>query len=313
MLKLQMIDLEREIVVREFERGADLPAGATLSWQVTAPTTGLDLKTYAVMLQLHEAGEVRSIASTSIAVVDRQAPTIVVASPAEDAIVVSDGQLTSEPAVVNVRVKDVNNAPHADAGGDQVVREEAEVMLNASASFDPDGDQLTFAWRQTGGPIVTLSAADRALVTFTAPLVATDQLLTFEVTVDDGVARGVDSVAVRVQNVNHAPVANAGADQARDEGQTVSLDGSASTDQDGDVLTYAWTQTSGPSVTLADSHGVAPTFVAPMVSAGGAKIVFRLVVNDGITASAPDTVTITVRNVNDPPSCSAAHPSEDLL
>jgi hypothetical protein len=137
--------------------------------------------------------------------------------------------------------------------------------------------------------------------------------LIFELTVDDGVARAVDTVAVRVQSVNHAPVANAGADQARDEGQTVSLDGSASTDQDGDVLTYAWTQTSGPPVTLSDSHGVAPTFVAPMVSAGGATIVFRLVVNDGIIASARDTVTITVRNVNDPPSCSAAHPSEDLL
>jgi hypothetical protein len=187
------------------------------------------------------------------------------------------------------------------------------VALDAGASFDPDGDQLTFAWRQISGPAVVLSAADRANVTFDAPFVPGDQLLTFEVTVDDGVAHATDAVAVRVQNVNHAPVANAGSDETRDERETVTLDGSKSTDQDGDVLTYSWTQASGPTVTLSDPHGVVPTFVAPQVSAGGVKLVFRLVVNDGVTASAPDDITITVRSVNDPPSCSAAHPSADVL
>ena len=50
-----------------------------------------------------------------------------------------------------------------------------------------------------------------------------------------------------------------------------------------------------------------------MVAVGGAQLVFSLIVNDGAIDSAPDLVTVTVRNVVDPPSCSAARPSSDLL
>jgi subtilase family serine protease/flagellar hook assembly protein FlgD/Tol biopolymer transport system component len=228
-------------------------------------------------------------------------------------LVVSDARLTSAPAVVNVRVKDVNNAPQADAGPDQTVREDTVVTLNAGSSFDPDGDPLTFTWRQTEGPQVVLSAADRAAVTFTAPLVSLDALLTFEVAVDDGLATRTDSITVRVQSVNHAPVARAGADQVRNEGEIVTLDGAASSDQDGDALTYHWTQVSGPVVVLSDPAAASPAFVAPAVSFTGAQLVFRLVVSDGVDPSAPDEVTVSVRDTAAPPSCSAARPSTTEL
>jgi hypothetical protein len=54
-------------------------------------------------------------------------------------------------------------------------------------------------------------------------------------------------------------------------------------------------------------------FTAPKVIAGGASIVFRLVVDDGQTTSAPDQVTILVMGFNAPPSCVAAKPSQSLL
>ena len=55
---------------------------------------------------------------------------------------------------------------------------------------------------------------------------------------------------------NSAPVAHAGGDLAVVPGAKVTLDGSGSTDADGDVLAWAWTQTGGTTVTL-DNAAVA--------------------------------------------------------
>ena len=90
---------------------------------------------------------------------------------------------------------------------------------------------------------------------------------------------------------NNAPVAEAGPDQTVDAGDEVSLDGSGSSDEDDDTLTYAWTQSSGPSVTLSDASSANPSFTAPN---GDATLVFSLTVNDGTADSAADTVTVTV-------------------
>ena len=92
--------------------------------------------------------------------------------------------------------------------------------------------------------------------------------------------------------VNRAPVANAGVDQSVVAGSVVSLSGSGSSDPDGDVVTYAWTQTGGPAVVLSSSTVVAPTFTAP---AAGSVVTFSLVVRDAALSSVADSVTVTVQ------------------
>jgi len=227
---------------------------------------------------------------------------------------VNDGQLTSEPDAVDVTVKNVNHPPVADAGADQTPAEGAPVTLDGSGSYDPDGESLTFSWAQTSGPTVSLSGGDAAKPTFAAPWVGPDgATLTFELIVSDGIDGGTDTMNVFVENVNHPPTANAGPDQTVNEGSPVTLDAAASTDPDLDPLTYTWTQNSGTPVTLSDPASAKPTFTAPFVSPGGERLVFGLVVSDGLANSGPDEVTITVQNINDPPACALAQASPGLL
>jgi hypothetical protein len=127
--------------------------------------------------------------------------------------------------------------------------------------------------------------------------------------VSDGTASSTANVNIIVQNINHAPTAVVGNNQTINEGNPVTLDGTASSDPDSDPLTFTWTQLSGPAVTLSDPHSSTPTFTAPQVNHGGETLVFQLVVNDGLTDSTPNDVTITVLDVDDPPACDLAQPS----
>jgi hypothetical protein len=94
---------------------------------------------------------------------------------------------------------------------------------------------------------------------------------------------------------DRAPVANAGPDQIVNSGSVVTLDGSASNDPDGDPITLAWLQTSGPSVTLNNPNTSKPTFTAPSDIMSDSVIIFKLTVSDGRGLSSSDSTQITVK------------------
>jgi hypothetical protein len=94
-----------------------------------------------------------------------------------------------------------NRAPTANAGVDQSVDVGAEVLLDGSASADPDGDALTCAWRQSGGPAVSFTPI-LSRTTFIAPESAT--VLTFTLTVTDtGGLSTSDEVVITVERPFH--------------------------------------------------------------------------------------------------------------
>ena len=187
-----------------------------------------------------------------------------------------------------------SGAPVANAGADQTFLFGDTVILDGSASSDVDGDMLTYKWSFTSVPLGSRSTlSDTAAVNPSFDIdVSGDYVV--QLIVKDGT---VDSAAdtVTISTSNSAPVANAGAAQTPLFGETVTLDGSASSDVDGDPLTYNWSIASVPTGStsfLFDPTTLHPIFVFNM----SGDYVVQLIVNDGMVNSAADTVTISTSN-----------------
>jgi|GEM_PF-478817 len=180
--------------------------------------------------------------------------------------------------------------PVANAGTNKTVIVGQTVTLNGSGSSDSGGAPLTFTWTQIAGTPVALTGANTATPAFTAPNVPTT--LTFGLIVNNGTLNSAPSqVQITVVPTATVPVANAGADQAVAVGQVVTLNGAGSSDPGGAPLTYGWSQTSGPAVTLMGANTATPTFTAP---SSPTTLSFALMVNNGSSNSAVDQVQITV-------------------
>jgi len=195
-------------------------------------------------------------------------------------------------------VTSANATPVADAGTSQTVKEGNSATLDGTGSSDPDGDAITFAWTITvkpDGSSATLADPGKDKASFTADLPG-DYMVQLVVTDSQGAASDPAEVLVK-STPNSAPVANAGEDQGiADIGTTVQLDGSQSTDPDGDAITFAWAITTKPDGSLAalsDSAADKPTFVADVRG----DYVIELVVNDGLISSAPDSVSVSFENL----------------
>jgi hypothetical protein len=178
------------------------------------------------------------------------------------------------------------------------------VQLNGAASFDANpGDVLTPLWSFTEVPVGGTASLVNATSLTSSFAADVPGVYVLQLRVDDGAASDTDTVLVSTTG-NVRPVAQAGPDQALLLGPTVALNGSQSSDADGNPLTYQWALLIAPASSaalLSNATTATPSF-APDVA--GVYVV-QLIVADGFVESAPDTVVITVTSPDTTPPARA--------
>ena len=180
-------------------------------------------------------------------------------------LVVDDGEVTSLPDTVLVTaISSDNRAPIANAGPDLIVGTGANVPLSGINSSDPNGDDLTYSWAVIAAPDSVQIADSTAVQTYFVAIAAGEYR--FRLRVSDGGLSAEDEVSILVRATsNLPPTAEAGQDQQVAQGSIVELDGSGSSDPDGDSfeLIYHWSvgRVPGGNVTLSDSTAMRPSFL----------------------------------------------------
>ncbi len=179
-------------------------------------------------------------------------------------LVVQANGLESPPDTVSITCSTGNIAPRADAGPDRNAVPGRAITLDGTASRDPNNTAVTYSWRivtQPSGSNPVLSNATSANPTFRADVTG---VYTVALTVSDGsLTSAADQVNITVASGNLPPVANAGPDQTVTAGQLVTLNGTGSTDPNGDPLTYSWClkgRPVGSTATLSGANTARPTF-----------------------------------------------------
>ena len=209
--------------------------------------------------------------------------------------------------------------PVAEAGQGGSFTADQPIRLNGDSSYDPDGDELTYTWSfsrvppssalaEAESPFSNNDSADPT-TSFFADTAGT-YIVDLVVTDSTGLTSAPDSAVVLVEE-GQLPLAEAGVDVTLEEGTTATLDGSQSADPLGRTLAYTWSVVSRPSdstVLGVDTPNSMSTTFTPDV---GGRYLISLIVNNGVSDSLPDTVTVDVYSSN--PLAPIADAGEDLL
>ncbi|HDR15376.1 MAG TPA: hypothetical protein ENN79_07855, partial [Desulfobacteraceae bacterium] len=179
--------------------------------------------------------------------------------------------------------------------------------------YDPDGTLDPATVTVTVAPLYgeTVVDSQTGVVTYTPDrdYNGPDQF-SYTVCDNDGNLSNEAVVTLTVLPVNDPPIARAGDDQTVAEGSFVTLDGTGSSDVEGDILYFFWEQPEGPAVILSDETSPTPEFTAPDVGPGGAILRFRLTVSDREAGdpellSSTDTCDVNVTWENQSPVADA--------
>lgn len=226
----------------------------------------------------------------------------------EAQLVVTDSKgVNSHPASIVIEASPDNTTPIADAGPDLNALTGTEVSLDGSASADTDGDTISFNWILVSLPDGSTATLDNMSAPMPSLTPEVDGQYVLALIVNDGkVDSEPDTVIVTASTTNLAPTADAGEDMpAALLGAPVSLNGTLSSDPNGDPLTYRWSLNARPAdsqAQLSDPTSATPTITLDVVG----DYVIQLVVNDGTLDSDPVSIIITaVEGGNNAPIANA--------
>ena len=183
-----------------------------------------------------------------------------------------------------------NHQPIAIAESDQLMNPGSLAILNASESYDQDGEIETYSWTQLSGSPINIEFSDSVFAQFVVP---EGGLVDVELVVVDNEGKsGKDSVRVVV---NQPPISNAGGDQQVGYSEVVLLDGSESGDENGEISSFLWEQLSGEVVSVFSADQEVATFYSPTTEG---SLSFVLSVFDGQGLSDKDTSSVFVSSLS---------------
>jgi subtilisin len=186
------------------------------------------------------------------------------------------GLVDADEAVLTTAVP--NMQPVADAGGPYSGTEDTALSFDGSASYDDDGDTITYSWNFGDGSTGVGVTPNHV---YTAGGIYTVTLI-----VNDGEVDSEPSITTAdILEVNDAPVADAGGPYGGTEGVAIVFDGSGSYDSDGTITSYDWNFGDGNTGT-----GISP--VHTYATAGVYTAILTLTDDDGATSTDEATVTV---------------------
>jgi hypothetical protein len=209
-------------------------------------------------------------------------------------LIVSDGAIDSSEATVTLNY--INGVPTANAGTNFSQHAAYGVpnvfQLDGGGSSDGDSDALGYTWTLKSWPSGSTAAlSDRYI---SNPTLTADKLGSYVIglVVNDGFASSAEST-ITITYTNATPIAVAGtyANVLYANRGNVALSGIGSTDDDSDLLTYAWTMTAKPSGSAAVLNN--PTSQTPWFAMDlPGTYTLSLTVSDGFVTSTASTTNI---------------------
>ena len=202
----------------------------------------------------------------------------------------NEGATASDEVLITVN-EAPNKSPVAKAGSDQTITLPLNSVILRGSGLDSDGTVSAYQWIQISGPSKSTISSPASASTTVDSLKQGVYLLRLTVTDNKGLT-GWDDVTITVNRPpNQAPVTNAGPDQIITlPTSSVDLLGAVS-DSDGTIVSYQWTQISGPSKTNFSSASPLAITVDKLVEG---VYYFRLTASDNDGATTWDDIKVTV-------------------
>lgn len=207
-------------------------------------------------------------------------------------LVITDtlGEISAPDSVIITVTLRPNIRPTSHAGTDIEAVANTTVRLNGSLSFDPDGDIIDWSWVCASHPSIELNDSSGPYPYFVPNRIGT---YSFTLTVQDDRSEwsDPDNVNVVVLTDNYHPIAHAGKNRTVHRNTTVVLNGSLSSDEDGQIVAWNWTSVTHPEIILIDRDTPNPQFFADET---GMYLFSLRVMDDKGLWSAPSRVRVTV-------------------
>ncbi|OAN13174.1 hypothetical protein A3K86_16065 [Photobacterium jeanii] len=188
-----------------------------------------------------------------------------------------------------------NTELKAKVAASQVAPAYQWVALDGTQSVIEQGTNVRYQWTQVEGPKVRVDHATKSYAYAITPDFSTT--LKFKLTITDeqgNTDSAIQTIVVKAKNEdnNKAPIAHVAKQQVASFSQWAALDGRKSSDPDGTISSYQWSQVSGPKTEIAYPNS---SYAYALTPATNAVLTFQLTVTDDKGKSSSSMHTMIVQ------------------